>query len=44
MKNYEEMAIKIIVFANEDIVRTSINGNDNQGGWDSDWDRDPAFN
>lgn len=44
MNNYEEMMIRIIVFADEDIVRTSVNGNDNQGAWDNEWDReDPDF-
>lgn len=40
------MMIEIVAFADEDVIRTSVNGNDNQGQWNSDWDReDPtAFN
>lgn len=40
MKNYEEPIVKILVFSTEDAIRTSgVNGEDNDGGWDSNWDR-----
>ena len=40
MKYYEEPIVKILVFGEEDVIRTSgPNGNDNDGGWKDGWDR-----
>ena len=40
MKIYEEPIVKFLVFSLDDVVRTSgVNGSDNDGGWNDDWDR-----
>lgn len=40
MKNYEEPIVKILVLSLDDVVRVSgVNGSDNDGGWDDNWDR-----
>ena len=38
MKNYEELAIKVIFFFEQDVITNSKNENaDDLGGWDNDW-------
>ncbi len=42
MKNYEEPIVEILVLSVDDVVRVSginSNGVDNDGAWDSGWDR-----
>ena len=44
MKDYEELRMDIVNFPQEDVVRTSghlnSNSSDNDGKWDSGWDRE----
>lgn len=42
MKKYDEVVVTVILFPVDDAIRTSgvnENGEDNDGGWDSAWDR-----
>ena len=39
MKIYEESIIRVIMFSQEDIVCTSVSGEDNQAPWDDNWTR-----
>lgn len=44
LKDYEELRMDIVNFPQEDVVRTSghlnSNSSDNDGKWDSGWDRE----
>jgi hypothetical protein len=40
MRNYEEPIVQILVLSIDDVIRVSgVNGSDNDGAWDSGWDR-----